>query len=75
VSSLGSSTARYTLSFPLLGKPKVKLEDALKEVGKDGVVLSCILLSQLIYLLSPSKSASNRPGGQLAFQPNPRDLS
>jgi hypothetical protein len=41
VSSLGSSTARYTLSFPLLGKPKVKLEDALREVGKDGVCFFC----------------------------------
>ena len=37
VSSLGSSTARYTLSFPLLGKPKVKLEDVLREIGNDGV--------------------------------------
>lgn len=52
VSSLGSSTARYTLSFPLLGKPKVKLEDALKEVGKDGAFLLWFILRPLTVLQS-----------------------
>jgi hypothetical protein len=32
VTSLGSSSARYTLNFPLLGKPKVDLQHTIKEV-------------------------------------------
>ena len=51
VSSLGSSSARYALSFPLLGKPKANLQDALKEIGKDGNSYPSFLTLKLIFPL------------------------
>lgn len=48
VTSLGSSSARYALSYPLLGKPKVNLQDALKDARKDGKIPSFWVNSVLI---------------------------